>query len=623
MLRNLIFLLVLSGFVFGQGTLSIRFYEPVMDGLGLTVSERVLSTAPESPGYDGYYIDLSTVDLSTPDQPAPLVGGFSLGGKPLALTLEPGPREVRIAPAFILKRCHRGAGRWMQGDLCLAPEFAKARGIPEHAGRVVGVADVVLPAAFDPVGVNDPGPTGGDKGGVCNTPFGPEIDVQLTNIDDIGAVHWDADRVAFAPSAVLHNIGPTAIRWYWAIFPSGWNGPELGEHPFLALNFYRLDADGRFTQIGRSDLKHAWNTVNFSCPCAGGQVMWPGCMDVYGVANNSNQYFFGPRDELTAHSAAWDSMGSHFDATPVDNKRDHFDNPGEHGPFEHRLTVATADLLATNARYFAEAWYIAAGDTNVFNSIGYREVVPSFTSNSVNGLWTFNFAGAFKQGPAISELPGTERLDTGEGNVLLAAETRPLPGGETHFCYSLMNLDYDRQLTQFELPVVAGSATTQHRYDDGDDNPSNDWSVVTDSGLGGAGGGPGSVRWSGPPVDWGRLVSFEFVSDAAGLPGGEASILALEPSTVGAPAVAGIAAAATPNVTPAAIPVIAIVETGGVVRCSWTAVAGATYQLQIRNEVFGWVNRGVSVTATSAQGEYLELNPGPRGLYRVQLVSLP
>jgi len=45
--------------------------------------------------------------------------------------------------------------------------------------------------------------------------------------------------------------------------------------------------------------------------------------------------------------------------------------------------------------------------------------------------------------------------------------------------------------------------------------------------------------------------------------------------------------------------------------------------MQIRDESFGWINRGVTVTATSAQGEYLELNPGARALYRVQLLTLP
>jgi len=624
MVRILTILCTLCALTFGQGTLSIQFYEPVMNGLGLPVSDRVVSAVPESPGYDGYEVALAEAVAATG---FPVTGGFALAGKPLALRLEPGPRDVTIAPAFVLKRCHRGAGRWMQGDLCLAPEFAKAQGIPEHAGRVVGVADVVLPEALDPVGANDPGDPNeagdksekGAKGGDCAAPFGPEIDVQLTNIDDIGAVHWDADRVAFAPSAVLENVSTNAIRWYWAIFPSGFNGPNVGEHPFLALAMYRLDPDGGFSQIGRSDLKHAWNTVNFGCPCAGGQVMWPGCMDVYGVANNNNQYFFAPRDELTAHSAAWESMGSHFDATPVDNKRDHFDNPGEHGPFEHRLTVSTADLQVEGARYFAEAWYIAAGDTNVFNSIGYREVTPVYTTNAVADLWTFNFSGAFKPGAAIGELAsadgsGVELLDTGEGRLLLAAESEQQPEGNTRFRYTLMNLDYDRQLAQFEIPVVAGSTTTQHAFEDGDSNPTNDWSAVVAA---------GSVRWSGPPIDWGRMVSFEFVSDAAGLPGGAATLLALEPSTIGTAASLPIPTAASPNVAPAAIPVIALAESGGMVRCTWNAVPGASYQVQIRDEFFGWIDRGVSVTATSAQGEYLELNPGARGLYRVQLLSLP
>ena len=219
--------------------------------------------------------------------------------------------------------------------------------------------------------------------------------------------------------------------------------------------FYRL-LDGRLEQIGRSAAKHAFNSVNFdspaSLPCrftGSARVVWSGCEDVYSVFTNASQDFLGPRSEITAHTGEWARVGSIFD-TDSDGLCDPaFDVGAFFGgrrcrvpavdALDRRLHVAEVDLALPGARYFMESWYVVRDDINIFNSMGHKEVTPTFAS-----VWTFPLAdgAAFQQGSVLTQWvdDATPRclesrpslLDTLEGRVRAAmrAESfgwRPLP----------------------------------------------------------------------------------------------------------------------------------------------------------------------------------------------------
>jgi hypothetical protein len=428
---------------------------------------------------------------------------------------------------------------------------------PEE-GFLAGSVDFIVrftpqTPAFIPVAANDCLPDYGPSDLWLN---GLSVPTQITRVA--------GDRVAFAPSAQLKNIGAYDMRWQWAIAPTGSNGPLIGPHPLLVMNAYRL-REGRLEQIGRSDAKHAWNSVNQGCGCPGGQVMYQNCSDVYGVSNNANQFYFGPRAEVTAHSGAWSSLGSHFDASPVDDFRNHFDNSGDHAAFDHRLSAPEALLADTNDLYWVEAWYITGLDTNVYNNIAYRRMAPRL----VGSLWSFSATNVMVNGPAIDAwVPRGaftanarhEVIDTGEGRVHLAARVTRRPSGAFRYDYSVFNMDFDRGIQTLDLPV--SGAVTNLWFSDGDLDSGNNWPAQPAAGR---------LAWQGAnPLGWGTLMSFSLES-----PHPPASLVAK----------LAVANATTPGQTlevatlaPAPLRLVDFTQTAN--RLTWAAVPGAQYQVE-------------------------------------------
>lgn len=421
----------------------------------------------------------------------------------------------------------------MNMDLHLSPFLAGRLGHPGLAGLVVARADTVLSVRPDP---RAKGEQIEPPGVVCVSNAGFDVDVELTDLDDLAQVAREAGvRVAMAPSAMLSNVGTHDVRWEWAIAPTNFQGPLIGPHPFLVSHFYR-ESNGRLQQIGRSDAKHASYAVNSGCPCPGGQGLRVGCSDTYGVGNNSDPFYFAPRDEITAHSGAWQSLGSHFDNynAPTnewdDDIRSHGNGAGEHGDFDHVLVVAETNLQTAGARYFIEAWYVVAGDTNIFNSMGYRQVTQVLDG----AVWDFSLLGSGRTpGPALNAWvdptntpPGVTNVvvDTGEGRIQLAAQTTHLGHGRYRYEYALMNLDYDRQIQSMGIPLVPGASMTHLIFLDVDTNGMNDWVATPTDGM---------LTWSSPvsnALDWGTLFNFGFEADAR--PGSTSSVLGiLEPGT--------------------------------------------------------------------------------------------
>ena len=558
------------------GETTVGFDAQVLADLGIQLAE-VAQTAPASrEGGIGFRVDPAASRLELDARGGDFegfdavdlhhAGGFALviGGETLRFT------SVRATPAdppwelalrddagtvqLVTGSMHAvlgrdGSLRLSNADIAIAPALAARLGREDLAGSYVGVLD----ARFDfdePVAATHGAGTGG---GGCEDVFDLPIDVALIGLSGMTqAAREPGGRIAMAPNAVLSNVGEGAVAWYAAIAP---DDTPVGPHPFLSLAVYRL-ADGVLEQIGRGDVKHAFFAVNDNCPCAGGHVLYPGCDDTYGVSTNLNRLYLAPRAEVDAHAAAWTSLGSHFDAVPVDDFRHHGGNT-VHDAFQHRLIVREPDLQTPGARYFYEAWYLAAGDVDLMNSLGHRETDPTLGGST----WSFPIVDAgLETGSILDEWvdPHSPPLgaasflkDTGEGRVQLAVTTEEVSPGVYHYEYALMNFDFDRQIAELSLPVDEEQTVSMTGFGDADGSPANDWTIAVEDDR---------VTWTAPAgnaLAWGTLYNFSVEVDAAPVPtsasltplaaGGKPFVIVrtLGPSLPQIPAVPPVAWAAT------------------------------------------------------------------------------
>ena len=541
-----------------SGETSLRFDTDILSNLGIRlVAVEQTATSRHSGGL-GFRVEASSqVAFDAPGgdfegfESIGLrhVGGFALAVSGRTLRFDGVPLSAADPPYELALRDATGALRLVtrsmhaslspdgsslyiaNADILIAPELAALLGRPDLTGSYLGVLEAEL--RFE-------GPTAAAQGASalgeeCVADFGPPPDVELIGLSSLTQAARSGGLVAMAPSADLRNNGPGDVRWNKAIAPDS----PVGVHPFLALHFYRL-AGGVLEQIGRSDLKHAFNAVNSGCSCPSGSVLYVDCEDTYGVFTNVNRHHLAPREEVNAFTRAWESLGSHFDATPEDDIRDH--ESGDHDSFEHRLTVQETDLQTAGADYFMEGWYLAERDANLLNSLGHREVVPTFGGST----WSFPTAGFFRLGSVLDEFvnalnppPGaaSEFVDTGEGRVQLAVATTDLGGGVFHYEYALMNFDFERQIRSFTVNRIADQTVSNAGFGDVDDDSGNDWVVAIE---------PTSITWSAPPsneLDWGTLYNFRF--DIDGTPvASTAHIEPLEPGGPGAFAMTTLAPAA-------------------------------------------------------------------------------
>jgi hypothetical protein len=393
-------------------------------------------------------------------------------------------------------------------DLRIAGELALRLGRPDLEGMTVGEGHVITEVVE---GGTLPG------GGVCIPDFTGDVDVELTDLDKLSEVFHDSERVAMAPSAELGNVGTADIEWFQSIAPDSYGGQStLGQHPYLIMHLYR-SSGGVLNQIGRSDLKHAFFSANYGCPCPADQILYKGCLDLYSTSTNAWRSRLAPREELTSSTGNWTSLGSHFDGSPVDDYRDH--DEGDHpNPFEHRLTATTEDLLTPGASYFIEAWYLAKGDMDIFNSMGYRGVAPQQGQS-----WTFPFTDsglthgsvldAWVDPDSPPPASSTTMVDTGAGHLKLAVQTSPLADGFYHYEVALMNLDFDRQVRSLSVTLPDGAVVRAPGFDDVDDDEGNDWRLTV----------PGDIAtWAtddGDPavnaLDWATLYNFRFDTNVA------------------------------------------------------------------------------------------------------------
>ena len=473
--------------------------------------------------------------------------GFRLGGTapPRALEL----RDARGQRWFLVDRPHgllsTDALSLANADLLIAPELAARLGRPDLAETYIGVLDAELSLLRGEAAARSTAVLGGS----CVGDFTQPVDLLMDELTGMTQAARQAGvRVAMAPAATVMNLGPGDVQWYRSIAPAS----PVGPHPYLSLHFYRL-SNGVLEQIARADLKHTFFATNTGCECPGGQILYVGCSDLYGVSTNLDRLNLAPRSEIDAFTLAWSSLGSHFDGAPVDDFR-HHGGDSVHDSFQHRLVVREPDLQTPGARYFYDGWYMAPNDSDLENSMAHREVAPAFAGSS----WSFPTIDAGTANGSILDvfvdplnvLPGqaTELHDTGAGRVQLALVSSELGGGDFHYEYALMNFDFERQIRSFSLPIGAGQTASNPGFGDGDGNAGNDWSASI---------GADAVTWTAPAgnaLDWGALYNFRVDVDAAPA----ASVAVLTPLDAGSPALVGVHTLPEPGVGSGAVSSLAL-----------------------------------------------------------------
>lgn len=451
----------------------------------------------------------------------------------------------------------RDGWRLITANLLAGPALAEWLGVPVEGALLAGTRlQIPLRAAAKPK--------------TCAAPVWPgspgtTTDVLLTSIAGTqsprcrrsdSAVRCDGPggdigQVVIAANATLANRDATDaadVPWYQQFSGSL---PPYGndQHPFLIWNLYRMEADGQITQIGRSALKHAFATANTGCTdatCVGNsQILGRGCADVYPVSSNDCNRFLATRDEVWPSRGIWGRCGSLFDAN-CDGIADERINgtfcAGTVGSpandmYGLRLTMDEREIDPAEhpgARWFFDSWYVIRDDEQPFNTMGWREVVPSYL---VGNGWRFTESpyqvGSIAEWWSTQGGAGDVRswvlLDTEEGLLgVVPRITQPSPG-MYRYDYLIKNFSLTRPVTEGAEPnlrlvrnlgvdAISLSRPPETKaggfeYEDGDGDAGNDWPGVIAT---------GAWRWSAPgggQLAWGSMIRVSMLSTHPPKPG--------------------------------------------------------------------------------------------------------
>jgi hypothetical protein len=347
------------------------------------------------------------------------------------------------------------------------------------------------------------------------------------------------------------NVGTAGVPWQ----------SSTNQHPVIVGNMFRLktvSGADRFEQIGLSWFKNGFLATNDDfcgvCGTASGSALGPGgCSDVYTSGLNGDQGNMGPRSVVNATSAAfpypytlgWNTTGN---------------------AIFKRCQVFTSDIdpaQNAGARYFADAHYVAPGDstyvsgggtaTNGLNNVSYRKIlIPGVTSApTFDGLSHQESPGilAWRDQDASVTNVNADYTDSTSGTpivsrFIVASKATSLGGGQYHYEYAIYNVNADRSGGSFSVPIPAGAVVTNvgfHApfYHSGEVYDNTAWN----SSVSGS-----AVTWTPAPFSpaananalrWGTLYNFRFDANVA--PGtGSATLGLFKTGSPASLAVAGL-----------------------------------------------------------------------------------
>jgi hypothetical protein len=355
--------------------------------------------------------------------------------------------------------------------------------------------------------------------------------------------------VAGDPNGTSTALYSADIAWYRK-FTGAFAPYDNDQHPNLIWNIYRIDANNRIEQIGRSGVKHAFVTTNSGCDNSGpgsggatGTILGLACSDTYGTGNNDSNGDLGPRSEIIPSTGQWGRCGSIFDPDC-----DLSANSNGNTSYSQRLITRESQLTA-GGTYYMESWYIVREDINIYNTMASRPVTFSYGSS-----WSLTNGTPQLLGPVInrwvsptSSNPNEKNVEiaSSEGHTRVAVKAVDLGNGTWRYDYAVMNFDFTRAVTEgtgkysddnvaanrfrvvhnfgydsFSVPLPAGVNASSIEFNDGELDAANNWAGVAAN---------GAVTWTAPvnptppantpavlnPLNWGTMFRFSFVADQA------------------------------------------------------------------------------------------------------------
>ncbi|MCP3904895.1 MAG: hypothetical protein GY715_14820 [Planctomycetes bacterium] len=321
-------------------------------------------------------------------------------------------------------------------------------------------------------------PTGDHAGEF--TPTGGVPDVWVFKIS--GLSNWSETGFrAYSVGTTSCNTGSAPLTWT--------GGNSL--HPVIGQGMYRLapghNGHPRLEMLGQSWLKHGFCALDQtectgSCVGTGCGSLGLGCSDPYTSGRNGSQGPAGPKWQVNATTGV-------FPYPPAD--------PSYSGATARRLKVLQSDVdggTVPGTKFFLGAMYIHPEDSastteNAGNNASYREVNLSGSgfASSYQGL-------TVTQVPAISawatnDPTVTVRIEkiSGEGDVWVAYKVYDNLDGTWDYEYAVYNMNVDRSIGSFVLPINESVTLTDVGFRDVDYH---------------SGDGIGSVNFDGTDWPW-------------------------------------------------------------------------------------------------------------------------
>jgi len=309
-------------------------------------------------------------------------------------------------------------------------------------------------------------------------------------------------------------------------------------HAIIPQNLYRMSGgagnDDRFEQIGHSWVKHMFaaakmNDCGFGCTNTGTPTqLGVGCSDVYAAFQNAEQTDLSSRAWVNPFTGVFQS-----------NSNVHFGHV--HTGTSHRLLVESNDLntaMNPGATYYAEVQYLSPheyawcqthpGECNMYNNVSYRRV-------NISGTTSFTLtpaAPSVLMSPAVTAWSGAtinpiEPEPGVDGRAFIAYKVTNPSAGVWHYEYALYNMNLDRAIQSFSLPLGCGVTVSNVGFH----APPNHPGFPNDGTLGNAGfsnaawtstQNAGALSWGSETfaqnqnanaIRWGTLYNFRFDSN--------------------------------------------------------------------------------------------------------------
>jgi hypothetical protein len=359
------------------------------------------------------------------------------------------------------------------GKLLISKELANAMGRPSDAGAIAGT--ISIGAVMQPIEITQV--ANGQPQSVVMPPMqhavGPAVpnlvpgpDVIVGDIEDVDQQGNNATQVGLAIGTDSCNNGDEPVDWFAL--------PQT-DHPLVPQNLYRLSGGPnnteRFEQIGQSWMKHTFLALeDFVCGtcdtsgCQTGSHLCPGCSDPYVSGLNGDQNSIGSR--------AWVNP---FTGSFPANANDHSGH--NHDGVSHRILVNMTDLVPAQnpgATYYGEAAYITPHEytwcqahpdqCNMFNNFSYKK----FTASGGPTNFIFTPAGnTVRMQPAIQAWADTGATVTqvepdhgNDGIWFMGYQVTNPSAGVWHYEYALFNMNLDRSIQSFSVPLAPGVNVT-------------------------------------------------------------------------------------------------------------------------------------------------------------------